>query len=145
MKNRMAILFVQILILAGCQSPRERLVEGTWRFVSGTSKVSDTTSSEYDQAQYSGLKMIHDNHFVFVGRFTSGADTVDNYGGGTYTLDGDTYTESVRYHSAKALVEMTVPFEVHVHNDTLVQTGPLNTGAFKNSKWKLREVYVRVR
>jgi hypothetical protein len=91
------------------------------------------------------MKLICDNHFAFVGRYVSGKDTTDNFGGGTYTLEGKNYTESIKYHVAKSLVGEVIPFEVEVRHDTLIQKGPRKIGNYKDTKWELYEVYVRMK
>jgi hypothetical protein len=133
-----ALLSVTVL---GCMSEKKNPLEGTWRLVAGTSKTADTTV-DYTQMRYKGLKMFCDNHFMFVGH---SFDTVDNYGGGSYTLDGNTYTEVVMYHAYRALVGDTISFDVQVNNDTLVQKGPRKIGKYRDAKWELTEVYHRVR
>ncbi|HEY2146735.1 MAG TPA: hypothetical protein VGH32_02280 [Pirellulales bacterium] len=55
--------------------------------------------------------------------------------GGTFTLDGDKYTETVDYanDSTKELIGKTLHFKVKVNGDTLTQEGIDNTF---NEVWK---------
>jgi hypothetical protein len=53
----------------------------------------------------------------------SGDDTLVYYGGGSYALEGNIYTESIKYNILKSRVGRTIPFEVEVSNDTLIQKG----------------------
>ena len=67
------------------------------------------------------------------------------YSGGTYTLEGKFYTESIKFNIVKSRIGRVIPFEVEVRNDTLIQKGPPTTAAFANSKWELYEIWVRVK
>lgn len=42
-------------------------------------------------------------YFVFVGHFETDTLVVENYGGGTYKLDGDKYEEDIKYHANESL------------------------------------------
>jgi hypothetical protein len=55
--------------------------------------------------------------------------------GGTYTLDGDTYEETILYSTANnaALIKQTFTFKVKVEGDTYTQIG---VGNPYNEVWK---------
>jgi len=144
---RYASVFLTIVFcatLVGCTSETKNKLEGTWRLVSGTSKTADTTR-EYSQMHYRGIKMIYENHFALVGRYIRDGDTLDNYGGGSYVIEGNNYTETVNYHKYGPWIGETIPFEVEVRNDTLIQKGPRKIGKYQDTKWELREVYERMK
>jgi hypothetical protein len=137
------LTIILCLTLLGCSGERKNMVEGTWRLVSGKQKTADTTV-DYSKAQR--MKMIYENHFAFVGRYVHDSDTLDSYGGGTYTLEeGSNYTESIDYHSYRSAVGEVVPFEVEVKNDTLILKGPRKTGKYQDTNWGLHEVWVRMK
>lgn len=138
------LAIVLCLTLVGCAGETSSKLEGTWRVVSGTMKTSDTTMS-YSQANLFGMKMIVGNQWAIFGRHFGDGDTLPYYGGGTYTLDGKYYTESIKYSTGKSRVGRTIPFEVEVTNDTLIQKGPPTTPEYADSKWELYEVWVRVK
>jgi hypothetical protein len=58
--------------------------------------------------------------------------------GGTYTLDGDTYTETVEYanEGTADLIKKTFTFKVKVEGDTYTQTGVGKDNPFKAEVWK---------
>lgn len=132
------------LMLLGCSSEQNNKVEGTWRLVSGTSKTADSTY-DYSRMGYDGMKMICDRHFMFVGRYVQNGDTAYNYGGGTFTLEGNNYTEVLRYFPVKSMVGDTLSYDVQVRNDTLIQKGPKKTGKYKDVTWELYEVYTKAK
>ena len=55
--------------------------------------------------------------------------------GGTYTLNGDEYVETVEYanESTKELIKQTFKFTIKIEGDTLTQTG---IGNPYNEVWK---------
>jgi len=141
------LMFVFLLVfLFGCRPEKKNPIEGTWDLISAKYTRADTTISMTKDKVNHGMKMIHDNHFVFVGRFVLKNDTIDNYGGGTYTLEDHNYTETILYHTSKSVIGKTVHFEVYVNNDTLLQKGP-RKGADPEEflGWELAETYVRLR
>lgn len=143
--GRMAVAPTLMLCLAllGCVSEKRNPVEGSWQILSGSQKTADTAFS-YSQENIFAIKMFSGNHVGWFGRYLRGGDTLIYFGGGTFTLEGNNYTESVRYHSIPSAVGKAVPFEVEIRNDTLIQKGPRKTGEYVDSKWDLYEVWVRV-
>jgi hypothetical protein len=139
-----ALTLFLCLALLGCVSEKKNAIEGTWRVVAGTMKTADTTIS-YSQTNLFGMKMIVDNQWAISGQALGDGDTLAYYGGGTYTLEGNIYTESVKYNIVKSRVGRTIPFEVEVKNDTLIQKGPPRTAQHAASNWELYEVWVRVK
>jgi hypothetical protein len=138
------IATILCLTLLSCSSERKNRLEGTWRLVSGASKRADTTY-DYSKGQYRMIMMIYENHFAFVGRYVRDGDTFDTYGGGTYTLEGNNYTESIDYHSYKPWIGEVIPFEFSVKNDTLIQKGPRKIGKYQDSNWEGYWVYERMK
>ena len=138
------LTIVLCLALLGCVSEKKNAIEGTWRVVAGTMKTADTTVS-YSQTNLFGMKMIVDNQWAIFGQPLGDGDTLAYYGGGTYTLEGNIYTESIKYNIVKSRVGRTIPFEVEVRNDTLIQKGPPHTAQGAGSPWELYEVWVRVK
>jgi len=142
----MVVAFSLLLCFAvlGCVSEKKDAIEGTWRVVSSTMKTADTTIS-YSQADLFGMKMIVDNQWAVFGQPLRNGDTLAYYSGGTYTLEGKFYTESIKYNTMKSRVGKVIPFEVEVRNDTLIQKGPPKTAEYADTKWELYEVWVRVK
>lgn len=145
MRRIVVVLFLLLpLILLGCGGEKKNAIEGTWRIVAGTMKTADTTIS-YSEANLFGMKMIVDGQWAIFGQPLGGGDTLAYYGGGTYTLEGNVYTESIKYNILKSRVGRTIPFEVEVRNDSLIQKGPPMSAQSAPRKWELSEVWVRVK
>jgi hypothetical protein len=144
--KRIAVALTPFLCLAllGCISEKKNAIEGTWRVVAGTMKTADTTIS-YSEANLFGMKMIVGNQWAVFGQHLGDADTLAYFSGGTYTLEGNIYTESIKYNILKSRSGRVFPFEVEVRNDTLFQKGPPQTAQYAGTRWEFREVWVRVK
>jgi hypothetical protein len=144
--RRMVVAFNLLFCFAvpGCVSEKKNAIEGTWRLVSGTMKTADTTFS-YSQSNLFGMKMIVGKQWAIFGQPLGDGDTLAYYGGGTYILEGNIYTESIKYNIIKSRVGKVIPFEVEVRNDTLIQNGPPKASQYAGNRWELYEVWVRVK
>jgi hypothetical protein len=142
--RRIVVVLTLFLAMLGCASEKKNAIEGTWRVVAGTMKTADTTIS-YSQMNLFGMKMIVGNQWAIFGQPLGGGDTSAYYGGGTYTLEGNIYQESIKYNVVKSRVGRTIAFEVEVNNDTLIQKGPPQAAQNATSNWALYEVWVRVK
>jgi hypothetical protein len=120
-----------ISILVWSCNPNEkqhRRIDGAWSLVYYKSISKDTVIGRYIGKDVIGsqLKVWSQGHFAFVGRFNVAQKQVDNYGGGTYTLDGSQYTETILYHTNKKWIGTQPKMLIEVKGDTLYQTWPVN-------------------
>jgi hypothetical protein len=101
-------------------------IVGTWQLLSGTLiENADTSVTDYTDG-VSMIKIINDTHFAFVNHdLNHGKDTTASFsaGGGRYTLNGDNYTESLEYCSAREWEGNEFKFTVELRNDSLIQKG----------------------
>lgn len=131
-------------VLMGCSTERRSSMEGAWQLVSGTNKWGDTTY-DYGKMNYDGMKMWCDHHFIFVGHYVQNGKTMDNYGGGFFTLNGNNYNEIITYFPLKDMIGDTIAYNIQVNGDTLIQKGPVKVGKYRDTKWELYEVYHRLK
>lgn len=119
-----------VVVTACTQSPKkdaqsgdEVSLKGTWKLLSGTLiEKGDTIITDYTKDR-SFIKIINDSHFAFLNH-TLRKDTADfSAGGGTYSLNRNTYTEHLEYCSAKEWEGHDFTFTVTITNDTLIQSG----------------------
>ena len=98
-------------------------LQGTWKLLTGTIiEKGDTVVTDYTKER-SFIKIINETHFSFL-HHTLRKDTTDfSAGGGSYTLNGNKYTEHLEYCSAKEWEGHDFSFTVTVSNDTLIQQG----------------------
>ncbi len=103
-------------------------IEGTWQFLSGTTikhNTNDTLIYDFTINQI-GIKIINASHFSFLRHDLDKGEGKPSFfeaGGGSYSLEGDTYVENLEYCSARKWEGIRVEFTAAVQNDTLILTG----------------------
>lgn len=116
-----------LFALSACTSPATVPLQGTWQLVSGTIiEKNDTTVTDYTTGK-SFIKVINGSHFAFTGHdLVKGKDPATALfasGAGSYTLQGNVYTEKLEYCSARQWEGNEFKFTVSIVNDTLIQQG----------------------
>jgi hypothetical protein len=108
------------------QQPAGIPLAGTWRLISGaTITKGDTAVTDYTRGM-SMIKIINGSHFAFLKHKQEAPKDSSNQfdgGGGSYTLDGNTYTEHLDYYGDRNWEGKTFTFTVSISNDTLTQKG----------------------
>ena len=114
--------------LFACHQPAEKQLPlvGTWQLISATSTEKDSTYSTFE-ARNKMIKIITPTHLAFFNYdLNMGKDSTTaaySGGGGTYTLQGDQYTEHLEYFNYREWEGHTFDFTVTIKNDTLTQRG----------------------
>jgi len=143
----LAGLIISIIFLSCNPNEKQhRKIAGAWSLVYYKSFAKDTVIGVYVGKNVNGsqIKVWSDEHFVFVGRFKVNDKQSDNYGGGTYTLQGSQYTETIDYHINKQWIGKQYKMLIEIKGDTLMQYWPVN------DMWKIDksnytiEKYVRI-
>jgi hypothetical protein len=142
------IVFILLFITPGClqEEKTPSPVIGVWELISWEASTNnDSLMYTYpgNVEVFDELFVYTEGYFMFSGRIKLGTDTVfqDNYGGGTYTYDGEHYVEHILYFPAASTIGESLEFDLKISGDTLIKTGPMDAG---DKFWgKLREVYVR--
>lgn len=129
--------FIGMIFLFAASAARAQLpatpLEGTWEMVSQWIIYPDSTVDRTDQIPYT-IKILNSTHFAF------GRQIMDEEvfaGGGTYSFDGETYTEHITWHSSAGLAGQSVSFEAQVDGDTWRHVGHI-------LDFRLEEVWRRV-
>jgi hypothetical protein len=102
----------------------ESPLNGTWRLLNSKSIVKKDTTDTSPKKGLETLKIYNDTHFTF---FTHNIDksvpaTYDS-GAGTYTLNGESYTEHLKYCSEREWENHDFNFTMKVGHDTISQRG----------------------
>ena len=103
-------------------------LDGTWELVSGQQLPKGGRD----------IKIISGGHFIFVAYDTKKGKPLYT-GGGTYILNGSSYTEHMDFASdviATGLVGKEQRFTVKLDGDTFTQTGTLTNGKPLSEVWK---------
>jgi hypothetical protein len=146
MKKTLIISVSLMFLLAGCSQEPANPVVGAWDLIYAKQVVNDTTEATFPgDYQGSQVKMWCNNYWMFVGEYTLDTITDNNFGGGSYTLEGLVYKETIKYHSSADYVGQTLRMRIIVENDTLIQVWPANeTGEIDKSNYT-SEKYVKVK
>jgi hypothetical protein len=127
------LLVILFIIQSGCTQPQIRPHEGAWNLVYLETVNSDTTTNVFPgDLTGSDMKLWAKDHFAFVGRFQWNEDTTfNNWGGGTYTLEGTHYQELIEYHVNANWLGDTPKMLLEMKGDTLIQAYPVD------DKWQI--------
>jgi hypothetical protein len=128
----------------GCSTAaRTAPLQGCWELQSAQGTSNGQNYSLPGNISGSQFKCYSDGHFLFVGQYTMNGQTQASYGGGTYSLKGDTYTETLTYHVASSSVGKTLTFKLAINGNQITQTGPLDAQGQKSLGGSATEVYIR--
>jgi hypothetical protein len=127
------------MIIGGCKQEQPSKLEGAWNLVYLKSVAADTVQYKIPgDYTISDFKMWSKDHFSFVGIYKKDTISKNAYGGGTYTLDGNRYTENIIYHVDNTIVGTTAKMIIEIKNDTLYQTWPAD------ANWKIDSSNYRI-
>jgi hypothetical protein len=145
MKMNLFPLFA-IGLFAACKSQPEPLrMNGTWRLLSHTAIVKGVATVTDYTKDSKFIKIINDDHFSFMQHDLHPPKDSSNHfdaGGGSYTLNGDQYTEHLDFYSDRNWEGKPFTFTVTISNDTLVQRG-MEKVEKENVDQEIIERYVR--
>ena len=105
-----------------------RQLDGTWELLSGQPLPKGARD----------IKILSGGNFMFAAYDTETGKPL-YAAGGTYRLDGDSYTEHMSFASdriAPGLVGKDQSFTIKVSGDTFTQTGTLTNGKALSEVWK---------
>ena len=145
MKNFQAIFILLVVMIASCSAPKKETpvetktpaqeLEGVWKITYGKITYPDTVVEVTDSRQVK---------ILVGGRFAHGNQETDSTltaGGGTYTYDGQTYTENIEYFTIPSLVGQSVKFDIKLEDGKWSHSGTIR---IDDEDIKLEEVWERV-
>jgi hypothetical protein len=160
----MRSLMISIAIVAGisiglqaCAPEKASPLEGTWELVDAKYTPADPT---FSLSSYRQIKILTKTHWAFLSqehsapKLTSGSDAellaaskTFSAGGGTYTLDGDAYTEHVEFFYTPNFVGALLKFKIKWDGQEWIQTGtlPLKALGLGDKDVELYERYRRIK
>lgn len=127
MKKTMLFILILPMIIGCCKTEKKSPLEGEWRLAyeyeisNGVKTVVYPGTSEGTE-----IKIWSGDYWMLLGRFEQDSGFTQNYGGGTYRLDGNRYEEIVQFHSAPEYLDQTVKLLVEFKKDTIIQTWPVD-------------------
>jgi hypothetical protein len=147
-----ALIFLAVATCTSCTRTTVTVtqsspINGTWRmFAAKMIKGKDTTITFPVEGQEM-IKILNNTHFAFFKHdLQHGKDStkaVYDTGSGTYTLDGETYTEHLTYCNYREWEDKDFTFNLQVKKDTLIQKGIEKIEGLQVNQ-EIIEMYVRV-
>jgi len=133
-------------------------MEGTWDLVEAKYTPPDPN---FNLTEWRVIKTLTKTHWAFLSqkraapKLTSWTNDTELLaaakafaaGGGTYTLDGDTYTEHIDFFNAPNYVGTSVRWKITWEGDEWIQTGvfPMKAFGLGDQDMELYERYRRVK
>jgi len=154
---RLAIAAAVAIGLLGCAPEKASPLEGAWELVDAKYAPADPT---FSLTTYRQIKILTKTHWAYLSqdrsapKLTNGSDAellaaakTFGAGGGTYILDGDTYTEHVEFFATPNLVGASLKFKIKWEGDEWIQTGtlPLKALGWGEKDLELYERYRRIK
>lgn len=161
MKKLAYVLFlISVVVVAFCRREKPRSpVEGVWKLVS-TKPLKPDGSVDRTGEEWNMMKIVSGSHFTFVEqepgrpRFTKGGCDEEMLaaaktffaGGGTYTFDGTTYTETITHFFNPNYIGVSVKLTCEFHGDLWIVKGtfPSKSVGMPDDDYEMTEVYQRV-
>jgi hypothetical protein len=147
MKKAICLSLVIILITGSCSQVKKSPIEGAWQLIETQSVTNGKTETSYPGVLIGKeFKTWSEKNFMFVGRWTENSIVTDNYGFGTYTLQGNDYEETIQYHFNKPYEGQTIKMKLELRNDTVFQIyHRLDTAGKPDEKVYSVEKYIRLK
>lgn len=143
MKKTVFLVLILSMIMVSCTLEKKSPMDGEW-MLAYEYEISDGETMVLYPGDSEGneIKIWSGDYWVLLGRFEHDSGFTQNYGGGTYRLDGNRYEEIVQYHSAPQYLDQTVKLWVEFKQDTIIQTWPvgengevITSGSYYIEKW----------
>lgn len=125
MKKVIFLSLIILLIIGSCTQQQQVVkspLDGAWDLISYEQRHGDTTIMQLGK-DFIGteMKIWSGKYFNYVGQYKMADSTMNNYGGGTFTLIGNRYDEIKTYPTLS-----TVKLLLEIKNDTITQTWPVD-------------------
>ena len=114
MKN-FTILFTALMI--SCTVSNDAELNGAWKYVSGSYKSNDSINKATSD-DINSIKIYTDNRYSVITQITAEDDFFAH--SGSYSLEGDTYTEFFKLHTNPDMVGKSATFKYELRNKQLI-------------------------
>jgi hypothetical protein len=142
MKTIITICSILILIDAGCSPKKTNPIEGVWKVVGWDRYDGDSLIwSMPGNMQGDEILMFAKEHHLWAGRYKLDTTYWNNFGGSTYTLNGNHLEATILYYGNPDRAGEKLRLLWEYRNDTAYQTWPmdetwnLKDGPYNIQKW----------
>ncbi|MEI6898456.1 MAG: hypothetical protein WCL00_01155 [Bacteroidota bacterium] len=142
------LLFCLIITIAFCSCCQKKSpeIEGAWHQILHQTITGDSSVTDFPgKSDVDATKIWSGNHFMFVARIKTDTIVEDNYGVGTFKLEGNRYEETISILGYKPWEGKTIKMTLEIRNDTLIQTYPVDDNGKMEKEWANIEKYVRIK
>jgi hypothetical protein len=150
------LLLAVCFLLIGCKTEKKNSLEGVWERV----EARFTTAGKTESPTRKAIKMFTKNHWVILEQEPNlpkvSAEATDSdlanaarafeAIAGTYTLEGNTLTESIDFASDPNWIGNSIPFQIRWEGDRWIQTGkfPIKAMGIGQDDTESYEVWERI-
>jgi hypothetical protein len=134
------IISLALTTIPGAEAPGAAKVPatalvGTWVMVS--TKYGDATESSPPPENLKAMKFITPTHFIWA-HFDPKTKKITNSMGGTYSLNGSTYTEKPEFafEGMEEFVSKEQKFTAKIEGDKWIHSGELSNGVNLEEVWR---------
>ncbi|NVO19530.1 MAG: hypothetical protein HXX13_07510 [Bacteroidetes bacterium] len=141
------ICFLLILLsFTACNQKKAISIEGAWRQIEHKTFTGDSVVIDFPgKSEVDAIKIWSGNRFMFVARVKTDTVVEENYGTGTFKLEGNRYEENINILGYKPWEGKTIKMTLEIRNDTLIQTYPVDDNGVKEKEWACIEKYLRLK
>jgi hypothetical protein len=143
MKLKSLFLIVTVFVLLSFKTEKTKL-NGTYKIVSEEVVRNGESTFNVKNDKNSGLKTWSDKYFMFVSSSIVGSQISNTFGGGTYELSGNNYTENIQHHVAPNYRGITLKLYLEMKGDTVIQIYPCDDSFYYDKNNCVIQKYVRV-
>ncbi len=130
MKKTVLFMLALSIGLVAWSQEKKSPIDGVYKLAFEYEVKGDNSTLIYpDENQGSELKIWSEGTFTLVGVFVQGSNYTDNFGAGTFTLEGNRYEETVLFHSAPQYMGQIVNLRLEMEGDTITQWWPVDKNA----------------
>ncbi|HLF34340.1 MAG TPA: hypothetical protein VI583_08885 [Cyclobacteriaceae bacterium] len=136
-----------LFLLSNCARQETTYPQGAWKLIQAQSIENGKVTTTYPGILIGNeYKMWSEKNFMFVGRWEEDTIITDNYGYGTYTLEGNEYEETVLYHFVNNYQGKSLKMTLELKNDTLIQVyHPVDSIGRQSENVSSVEKYIRMK
>ena len=103
--------------MISCTVSNDAELNGAWKYVSGSYKSNDSINKATSD-DINSIKIYTDNRYSVITQILAEGDFFAH--SGSYSLEGDTYTESFKLHTNTDMVGRSSTFKYEVRNKQLI-------------------------
>lgn len=134
-----------VVSICACSQKKNLPIEGAWRQIEHKTITGDSIVIDFPgMSEVDAIKVWSGNRFMFVARVKTDTIVEDNYGTGTFKLEGNKYEENIQILGYHPWEGKTIKMTLEIRNDTLIQTYPVDDKGVMEKEWAAIEKYVRI-